>query len=111
MYVAVVGEDGHVRVREAEPRVRDLYGPPRERRPSGGVSTGQVLGTVEIQFSSHHGQDVAAMLAGRVRDDLRDAGITRAIGWLPEKVVIRTVATSCVRSVRFTNALAGATPC
>lgn len=51
------------------------------------------------------------MLAGRVRDDLRDAGITRAIGWLPEKVVIRTVATSCVRSVRFTNALAGATPC
>ena len=28
MYIAVVGEDGHVRVREAEPRVWDLYRPP-----------------------------------------------------------------------------------
>jgi hypothetical protein len=64
MYVAVVGEDGHVRVREAEPRVWNLYGPPRERRPAGGLSTGQVLGTVEIQF-------LQPSRAGRRRDARR----------------------------------------
>ncbi|MFC4013390.1 hypothetical protein ACFOY2_39615 [Nonomuraea purpurea] len=104
-YVAVVGEDGQVQVREAEfqdePRVWDLRRWSYEKRPSGGVTAGEVLGTVEIQFQqpsldlckftdfritrTRHGQAVAAMLARRIRHDLQDAGITRATGWLPEE--------------------------
>ena len=103
-YVAVVGDDGQTQVREAqphdEPRVWDLRRWSYEKRPSGDVTAGEVLGTVEIQFQqpspdtceftdfqitrTRHGQAVAAMLARHVRQDLQDAGMTRITGWLPE---------------------------
>jgi hypothetical protein len=101
-YVAVAGADGRARVREAEPRdepgVWDFRQWSYLKRPPGDVTPGEVLGTVEIQFRqpspdacrftdfqitrTRHGQAVAAMLARRARDDLRDAGITRTSGRL-----------------------------
>ncbi|WP_162795787.1 GNAT family N-acetyltransferase [Nonomuraea lactucae] len=102
-YVAVVGEDGHVRVREAEPkdavRICDLYEWAYERRPMGDVTAGEVLGTVELQLQqpspdmckftdfvitrTRRGQAVAARLARHIRHDLRAEGITRITDWLP----------------------------
>ncbi|MEU6787710.1 hypothetical protein ABZ912_51700 [Nonomuraea angiospora] len=103
-YVAVVGETGQVQVQVAEPqdepRVWDLRRWSYEKRPPGDVTSGEVLGTVEIQLQqpspdtcaftefritrTRHGQAVAAMLGRRIRHDLQDAGIARASGWLPE---------------------------
>ncbi|MFB4276188.1 hypothetical protein ACBJ59_12920 [Nonomuraea sp. MTCD27] len=103
-YVAVVGEDGQAYVREAEPRdepgVWDLRRWSYENRPPGDVTTGEVLGTVEIKLQepspdsgkftefeitrTRHGQAVAAMLARHVLRDLQRAGVARITGWLPD---------------------------
>ncbi|GAA4509583.1 hypothetical protein [Nonomuraea ferruginea] len=102
LYIAVMDEDGRVRVREAGPmddeRFWKFYRWHHSRRPLGEVTAGDVLGAVEVQFQqpapdscrftefqitrTSHGPAVAAMLADRIRHDLKEAGITRSDGWL-----------------------------
>ncbi|MEU0569630.1 hypothetical protein ABZ297_30225 [Nonomuraea sp. NPDC005983] len=103
LYLAVAGEGGRVEVRvaepEDEPRVRDFRDTRVRTRPAGSEGAGDVVGRVEIRLHDREpdgftfgafqisqargGQDVAAALARRIREDLRDAGITHATGWLP----------------------------
>ncbi|GAA4935404.1 hypothetical protein HD597_010258 [Nonomuraea thailandensis] len=105
-YVAVVGDDGGtIQVREAlphdDPRIWDLHRWSYQKRPPGEVTAGEVLGSVEIQLRqpspdmckftefeitrTRHGQAVAGKLARHIRQDLLEAGIRCATGWLPKE--------------------------